>query len=224
VTVGERVGPDQAGDLWLVRHGETEWARLGRHTGRTDVPLTDVGRDQARDLGRRLAGHRFDLVLTSPLSRTRDTAVLAGFGAVVQPDPDLMEWDYGSLEGRETTDIRVDYPGWSIWRGPWPDGETIAQVAARADRIVARVRAGRGDGDALVFGHGHLLRVLAARWLGLAPEAGGLFALDTATISVLGWEHGTPVVETWNTGGLVALAGRPDDGTSGDFEPGDGGD
>lgn len=190
---------DAPGDLWLVRHGETEWARLGRHTGRTDVPLTDVGRDQARAVGRRLAGHRFGLVLTSPLSRAAETAALAGFGAVARPDPDLMEWDYGSLEGRETPEIRAAYPGWTIWRGPWPGGETIHDVAARADRVVATVRAGSGD-DALVFAHGHLLRVLAARWLGLAPESGGWFALDTGTISVLGWERGLPVVQTWNAG------------------------
>lgn len=202
MTVDGDTGTSQTGDLWLVRHGETEWARLGRHTGRTDVPLTDLGRRQARALGKRLAGHPFVLVLTSPLSRARDTATLAGFGTVAQPDPDLMEWDYGSLEGRETADIRVDYPGWTIWRGPWPGGETIDQVSARADRVVARVRAGGVGGDALVFAHGHLLRVLAARWLGLAPAAGGLFALDTATISVLGRERGTPVVEAWNVGRL----------------------
>lgn len=192
-----------AGELWLVRHGETEWARLGRHTGRTDVTLTDLGREQARALGRRLVGHSFRLVLTSPLSRARETASLAGFGAVVQPDPDLMEWDYGSLEGRETSEIRASYPGWTIWRGPWPGGETITQVAERADRIVARVRSGNVAGDALVFAHGHLLRVLAARWLGLSPESGGLFALDTATISALGWERGSPVVVTWNEGGRI---------------------
>ena len=109
-------------ELWLVRHGETEWARLGRHTGRTDVPLTEMGRDQARDLGRGLSGHAFELVLTSPLSRAADTASLAGFGDVVRSDPDLREWDYGALEGRLTADIRADYPGWTIWRGPWPDG------------------------------------------------------------------------------------------------------
>jgi broad specificity phosphatase PhoE len=188
------------GDLWLVRHGETEWARLGRHTGRTDVPLTDRGREEARALGRRLTGHSFGLVLTSPLSRAHDTAVLAGFGAVVRPDPDLMEWDYGSLEGRETSDIRASYPGWTIWGGPWPGGETIAEVAARAERIVSRVRSGSFAGDALVFAHGHLLRVLAARWLGLSPESGGLFALGTGTVSVLGWEHGSPVIQAWNEG------------------------
>ena len=204
MTAGNPTDPVPRGDLWLVRHGETEWARLGRHTGRTDVPLTDLGREQAQALGRRLAGHRFELVLTSPLARARETAALAGFAAIVRPDPDLMEWDYGSLEGRETADIRADYPGWSIWVGPWPGGETIAAVAARADRIVARVRAGRAGGDALVFAHGHLLRVLTARWLGLAPESGGLFALDTGTISVLGWERSTPVVQTWNAAGPPA--------------------
>jgi len=186
------------GDLWLVRHGETEWARLGRHTGRTDVPLTEEGRAQARELGGRLAGHGFGLVLTSPLARASDTASLAGFGSTAVADPDLMEWDYGDFEGRLTADIRADYPGWTIWRGPWPGGETIAQVAARADRIIARVRSQANGGDVLVFAHGHLIRVLAARWLGLAPVSGGLFALGTGTVSVLGWEHGAPVVQTWN--------------------------
>ncbi len=197
------------GDLWLVRHGETEWARLGRHTGRTDVPLTELGREQAEALGRRLDGHRFELVLTSPLSRARETAELAGFGDVAIPDSDLMEWDYGSLEGRETAEIREGYPGWTIWRGPWPGGETIDQVAARADRVVARVRAATVDGDALVFAHGHLLRVLTARWLGLEPASGGWFALDTATISVLGWERGSPVVQTWNDVGCPTSAIDP---------------
>jgi probable phosphoglycerate mutase len=183
-------------DVWLIRHGETEWARLGRHTGRTDVPLTDTGRAQAGALGRRLAGRAFDLVLTSPLSRAAETAALAGFGDVVHRDPDLLEWDYGALEGRLTVDIRDDYPGWTIWRGPWPDGETIDEVAARADRVVTRVRGAAGE--SLVFAHGHLLRILAARWLGLPPTAGGLFALGTATVSVLGWERETPVIEAWN--------------------------
>ena len=184
--------------VWLVRHGETEWARLGRHTGRTDVPLTETGRAQAIALGVRLAGHPFDLVLTSPLSRAADTAALAGFGDRAIVDPDLREWDYGAFEGRLTTEIRAEYPGWTIWRGPWPDGETIDQVAARADRVVARVRA--AEGDALVVAHGHLLRVLAARWLGLRPASGSLFALGTATVSILGWEREYPVIETWNEG------------------------
>jgi len=188
----------QRAELWLVRHGETEWARLGRHTGRTDVPLTDVGREQARALRPQLGGHAFGLVLTSPLTRARETASIAGFGDVAVSDPDLMEWDYGSLEGRQSADIRVDYPGWTIWRGPWPDGETIDQVSGRADRIVDRARLAGETGDVLVFAHGHLLRVLAARWLGLPPASGGLFALGTGTVSVLGWERDDPVVQSWN--------------------------
>jgi broad specificity phosphatase PhoE len=188
--------PPPRHELWLARHGETEWARLGRHTGRTDIPLTEHGRDQARTLGGRLSGHAFAMVLTSPLSRASETAVLAGFGASAVAEPDLQEWDYGALEGRLVADIRADYPGWSIWSGPWPNGETIDDVAARADRVIARVRA--VDGDVLVFAHGHLLRVLAARWLGLPPASGGMFALGTATVSVLGWDRENAVVDRWN--------------------------
>ena len=183
-------------NLWLVRHGETEWARLGRHTGRTDVPLTETGREQARTLGRRLGLHAFALVLTSPLARAAETTALAGFGDAAIVDADLREWDYGALEGRLTADIRVDYPDWSIWTGPWPEGETVEQVGARADRVIARART--VDGDVLIFGHGHLLRVLAARWLKLPPASGALFALGTASVSSLGWERETPVSETWN--------------------------
>jgi broad specificity phosphatase PhoE len=149
-------------------------------------------------LGRRLAGHPFGLVLTSPLSRASDTASLAGFGDTAVADPDLMEWDYGSMEGLQTAEIQARFRGWTIWRGPWPGGETLAQVAARADRIVARARSAGPDGDVLVFAHGHLLRILAARWLGLPAVSGGLFALGTGTLSALGWEHETPVVQTWN--------------------------
>ena len=185
-----------ADDVWLARHGETEWARLGRHTGRTDVPLTDTGRAQAAALGRRLAGRPFSLVLTSPLSRAAETTAIAGFGDVAVADPDLREWDYGQLEGRLTEDIREEYPGWTIWRGPWPGGETLDEVAARAARVLERVAT--TPGDVLVVSHGHLLRVLAARWLGLAPTSGGLFALGTATVSVLGHERETPVIEVWN--------------------------
>lgn len=184
--------------VWLVRHGETEWARLGRHTGRTDIPLTDAGRDQARALGRRLAGHRFSLVLTSPLSRAADTARIAGFGDTAATVDDLMEWDYGALEGRTSADIRAEIPGWSIWRGPWPEGETAAQVGARADRVIARIRGSGPDGDVLVFAHGHLLRVLSARWIGLGPASGGLFELSTATLSILGWDRESPSIELWN--------------------------
>lgn len=193
--------------IWLARHGETEWARLGRHTGRTDVPLTDVGRQQARTLGTRLAGHPFALVLTSPLKRATDTATLAGFAASAQHEPDLREWDYGALEGRLTSEIRDTYPDWTIWTGPWPDGETIDQVSARADRVLARCLAADVSGDVLLFSHGHLLRILAARWLRLAPTEGGMFGLSTATISVLGWERDRPVIETWNESCRPAEAG-----------------
>lgn len=187
--------------IWLVRHGETEWSRDGRHTGLTDVPLTDLGRAQATALGARLAGHRFGLVLTSPLSRALDTARLAGLGDVAVVDPDLAEWDYGTLEGRRTEEIVADDPGWTIWTGPWPGGETADQVSARADRVVARCQDPAIAGDALAFGHGHMLRVLAARWLGLPAPSGSLFGLSTATISVLGWERGRHIIETWNSAG-----------------------
>ena len=182
--------------LWLVRHGATEWAESGRHTGRTDIPLNDTGREQAVTLGERLRGHTFALVLTSPLSRASDTARLAGFADVAEVDDDLREWDYGDVEGMRTEEIRERHPGWTIWRGPWSAGETIDEVATRADRVLARVRT--VDGDVLVFSHGHLLRVLAARWLGLEPDAGGMLALSTATISLLGWEREAPVIERWN--------------------------
>ncbi|MFL5689935.1 MAG: histidine phosphatase family protein [Chloroflexota bacterium] len=185
-----------ADDVWLVRHGETEWARLGRHTGRTDVPLTGTGRAQAAALGRRLAGHDFSAVLTSPLSRAAETTAIAGFADLATPEPDLREWDYGDLEGRLSEDIREDFPGWTVWRGPWPGGETIDDVAARADRVLARVAT--VGGAVLVVSHGHLLRVLAARWLGLSATSGGQFALGTATVSVLSHEHEEPVIEIWN--------------------------
>jgi len=169
-----------------------------RHTSRTDVPLDDVGRAEAEALGRRLAGMKFGLVLTSPLSRAADTARLAGFGQVAVEDPDLSEWNYGALEGRTTVEIVRDYPGWSIWKGPWPDGETVDQVGARADRVLARCAVPDVDGDALLFGHGHMLRVLAARWLRLPGASGGLFDLSTGTVSVLGSDRDLPVIETWN--------------------------
>lgn len=182
--------------LWLVRHGSTDWAEGGRHTGRTDIPLNETGRAQAVTLGERLRGHAFALVLTSPLSRASDTARLAGFADVAEVDDDLREWDYGDVEGMRTEEIRERHPGWTIWRGPWSGGEAIDAVAARADRVLARVR--DVDGDVLVFSHGHLLRVLAARWLGLEPTGGGMLALSTATISLLGWEREAPVIERWN--------------------------
>jgi broad specificity phosphatase PhoE len=182
----------------LVRHGETEWSRAGKHTGRTDVPLTERGRREAEAVGADLQGRRFALVLTSPLARAAETCRLAGLGEVAEKRDDLMEWDYGAYEGRETIDIREEHPGWTLWRDGVPEGETIAEVQARADRVIAELRSVAGD--VAVFAHGHLLRVVAARWLGLKPAAGRLFALDPATISILGYERETPVIRMWNRG------------------------
>lgn len=183
-------------DLWLVRHGETEWSRLGKHTSRTDIPLTDLGRRQAAGVAHKLAGHSFALVLSSPKVRALETARLAGFGGRVETTDALVEWDYGEDEGRTTPEIRTARPGWAIWADGPRGGETKGEVAARVDGVIARVRA--ADGDVLVFAHGHLLRVLAARWIGEPPDEGRLFALGTATVSVLGWERETPVIERWN--------------------------
>jgi len=182
--------------MWLVRHGETEWARLGKHTGLTDIPLTELGREQAVAVGARLTGRPFALVLSSPLSRALDTARLAGFANRVQTSDDLLEWDYGADEGRTTAEIRVERPGWSIWGEGPEDGETIYHVGTRVDRVIALAR--EQAGDVLVFAHGHVLRVLAARWLDQPPSEGHLFALSTATLSILGWEREQAVIERWN--------------------------
>jgi broad specificity phosphatase PhoE len=184
--------------LWLVRHGETEWSASGRHTGLTDVPLTKLGEGQAMQLRERLREHAFGLILTSPRRRAMDTCRLAGFAERAIVDGDLAEWDYGADEGRTTVQIHVDRPGWSLWRDGPLDGETIAQVSERAERVVERARA--VDGDTLAFGHGHLLRILAARWVGVAPSNGRRLLLEPATISILGWEHEAPVIERWNEG------------------------
>ena len=183
-------------EIVLVRHGETEWSRDGRHTGRTDIPLTEVGRRQAERAGVALRGRTFAVVLTSPLARAAETCRLSGFGDVARVRDELMEWDYGEYEGRRTVEIRTERPGWSLWRDGVPRGETAADAGARVDRIIEELRA--LDGDALLFAHGHVLRVLAARWLGLDPQDGRLLALDPATISVLGWERETAVVRLWN--------------------------
>jgi probable phosphoglycerate mutase len=181
---------------WLIRHGETEWARDGRHTGRTDVPLTELGRSQAVAAGRKLAGITFAEVFSSPLSRSLDTCRIAGFGDRVELMDDLREWDYGDDEGRTTPEIRADRPGWSIWGSGPRNGESVDEVGARADRVIARLRA--TSSDVLCFAHGHVLRILAARWLELPAVDGRLFALSTATVSVLGWERETPVIQRWN--------------------------
>ncbi|MCL2541058.1 MAG: histidine phosphatase family protein [Nocardioidaceae bacterium] len=188
--------PTETRELWLARHGATEWSRDGRHTSTTDLPLLPEGEAAARALAPRLAGQVFAQVLTSPLERARRTAELAGFpGAEV--DDDLVEWRYGDYEGLTTQQIRASAPGWSVFSAPCPGGETADQVADRLDRVVERARS--TPGRTLVFAHGHCLRVLAARWLGLPPSDGRLFRLDTATLSVLGFERDTEVVQRWNS-------------------------
>jgi broad specificity phosphatase PhoE len=181
--------------LVLVRHGETEWTISGQHTSRTDVPLTVEGRRQAERLRDRLSGLEPAIVLTSPRRRASETCRLAGFGDVAVVDDDLVEWDYGDYEGRTTAAIRAEVPGWTLWRDGVPGGETAEDVGARADRVIERTR---HAGDVLVFSHGHFLRVLAARWLDLAPDAGGFFALDPASVSRLGWEREQAVLRGWN--------------------------
>jgi probable phosphoglycerate mutase len=185
--------------LFAVRHGETEWSRSGQHTGRTDVPLTEAGRARATQVGDLMRGREFALVLTSPFSRARDTAALAGFpNAVV--DDDLREWDYGDYEGLKTLDIRKERPNWFLWDDGVPNGETIDEVALRSDRVIGRVR--EVDSDVLVFAHGHILRVLAARWLEQPPGFGRHLILSPATISILAHEREAPALETWNAASL----------------------
>ena len=188
--------PSERHQIWLVRHGETEWSLAGRHTGRTDLPLTAAGGRQADALGRHLAGRPFALVLTSPLVRARETCRLAGYGEAAEVTDDLMEWDYGIYEGRTTADIRQTEPGWSIWTSPVSGGESVEQVGARARRVIDRAAAAAGD--VALFAHAHILRILAACWLGLPPEAGRLFALGTASMSLLGHERETRVIRAWN--------------------------
>ncbi len=182
----------------LVRHGETEWSASGRHTGRTDIPLTEEGKRKARGLRGRLEAMKFDRVFTSPLQRASLTCALAGFGDRAVVDPDLLEWNYGDYEGRKTSEILADRPDWLLFRDGCPNGEQPADVGARADRVIARLRA--TDDRAILFSSGHILRVLAARWLGLPPSEGRLFMLGTAGISRLGYEHdkNEPAVQLWN--------------------------
>jgi len=183
-------------ELWLARHGETEWSLSGRHTGRTDIPLTARGERQAAALGERLRGCSFALVLASPLERARRTAELAGFGDVLAFDDDLMEVDYGEYEGRTTAEIHRARPDWDLWRDGCPGGETIAEAAARAERVIARIRA--VDGPVLLVGHGHLTRTLASRALTLDPDHGRHLALDPASLSIVGAEHAAPALCLWN--------------------------
>ncbi|MFD3403834.1 histidine phosphatase family protein [Kribbella sp. NPDC058693] len=182
--------------VFLVRHGETEWSRSGRHTSVTDLPLTPEGERVAAGLKERLAGESFDLVLTSPRQRARRTAELAGYPDAVVDD-DLVEWNYGDYEGITTADIRKTVPGWTVWDDPVPNGETPAQLTTRLDRVAARIAA--VPGDVLVFGHSHALRGLTARWLELDVTEGRHFVLNTATLSTLGWERGSPAILHWNS-------------------------
>jgi broad specificity phosphatase PhoE len=191
------------GQLILLRHGETEWSRDGRHTGRTDVRLTHHGEEQASSLGSLVADREIVRVVTSPAARARRTAELAGLPAA-ETDPDLWEWDYGGYEGRTSEDIREERPGWYLWvdgviRGDAAHpGESVAEVGERADAVLARVRPSLTAGDVALVAHGHVLRILTARWLELDPSEGRLFALGTGTVSTLGFEHGRPVISSWN--------------------------
>jgi probable phosphoglycerate mutase len=184
--------------VYLARHGETAWTLSGQYTGLTDLPLTERGERNARRLDERLRGLSFTKVFASPLQRARRTCELAGFGAVAEIDPDLVEWNYGDYEGLRTVEIRVKRPDWHLFRDGCPNGESPEQIGARADRVVSRVRAFKGD--VLIFSSGHFLRVLAARWLGLEPFTGKFFMLDTASISALSYEHdlSSPAIRFWN--------------------------
>lgn len=184
-------------EIVLIRHGQTEWSAVGRHTSVTDLPLTPEGEKRAAALASRLAGRAFGIVLTSPRVRAQRTAKLAGLSDTTVDD-DLAEWSYGEYEGLTTAQIRQKDPGWTVWTGVSPGGESAAQVAARADRILERVRPVLATADVGLVGHGHMLRVLVARWLGLPPRDGALFKLETATLSVLGYERETPVLSAWN--------------------------
>ncbi len=188
----------QLPEIWLARHGETEWTVTHRHTGRSDIPLTERGERNAVALGERLRGTTFTRVFVSPLERARRTADLAGFGSVGQIDPDLMEWDYGQYDGLRSDEIRQRRPGWSLFRDGCPEGESVAEIGARADRVAAVLRP--LGGRVLLFGHSHFFRVLDARWLGLPPSGGSLFFLGTASLSILGYEHSAdePAVRLWN--------------------------
>jgi broad specificity phosphatase PhoE len=183
-------------DLWLIRHGQTEWSLSGAHTGRTDLPLTPAGRENAAAIGRYLAGRQFALVLSSPLQRARETCRLAGYGDAALVDPNLREWDYGDFEGRTTPEIQEEVPGWSIWDEGPRNGEAIADVAARAESVIRRAM--HAGGDAALFAHGHILRILTAVWLGLPAVSGRLFALSTGSVGTLGYERETRVISRWN--------------------------
>ena len=183
-------------EILLARHGETEWSLGGQHTGLTDIPLTETGCRQAEALGARLRDRTLAAVLTSPLGRASETCRLAGFGDRCTERPELVEWDYGEHEGKTTAEIRETVPGWTVWTHPTPGGETAAEIGARVDRLIEELA--KATGDLALFAHGHVLRVLGARWIGLPPEGGALLALNTATLSILGWERERRVIRLWN--------------------------
>jgi len=224
---------DAGTELWLIRHGETEWSAENRHTSRTDLPLTALGRERAVELGKFLAGTKFQAVLRSPMLRAKETCEIAGYGDVAVVDEGLREWDYGVYEGRTTQEIQAEIPGWSVWKDPIIGGESVEQVGARADGVIARAlvyavggptsqnrdphpsqQAVWGPRDmghppppetdeasrVALFAHAHILRILAARWIGLGPRDGSLFVLSTGSVSVLGWERETRVIQRWNRG------------------------
>jgi probable phosphoglycerate mutase len=188
-------------ELWLIRHGETEWSLSGQHTSRTDIALTDHGRQRAEELRDYLKGTTFDAVFVSPMKRAQETCQIAGFGAQAVVDSNLKEWDYGVYEGKTTSEIRAEIPGWSVWKDPIVDGETAEQVGIRADDVIARsLAASPASGKVALFAHAHILRILGARWVGLAARQGSLFGLGTGSVSVLGWERETRVISSWNRG------------------------
>ena len=192
-------------ELWLVRHGETEWSLSGAHTSRTDVPLTDRGRERAKELAGYLHGKTFDAVFTSPMQRARETCSIVGLAAQAVVEDDLREWDYGIYEGKTTKEIRETDPDWSVWKSPITGGETVEHVGERADRVIARalaaaLAAGDQQGRVALFAHAHIVRILAARWIALEARGGEKFALGTGSLSVLGWERESRVIAHWNRG------------------------
>jgi probable phosphoglycerate mutase len=190
-------------EVWLIRHGETAWSLTGQHSGRTDLPLTTHGEAEAVEASQLLAGKKFDQVWCSPLRRARRTCEIAGYLAEARIDPDLQEWDYGACTGYTQEQLAQRFPGWNVWSGPTPDGESVGQISARARGVVDRLRETKGR--VAVFAHGHFLRVLTTQWLGLPPEAGRNFALETAAVCILGYDAGFPAVRAWNVraGGLL---------------------
>jgi broad specificity phosphatase PhoE len=186
-------------ELWLVRHGETEWSLSGAHTSRTDIPLTDHGRKRAEELRDFLKGTKFDAVFESPMQRARETCKIAGFGDQAVVEDGLKEWDYGVYEGKTTKEIQVEIPGWSVWKDEIVGGETVEHVGERADGVIAKALAAAPEkGKVALFAHAHILRILAARWVGLPADGGRLLALGTGSVSVLGWERETRVIQRWN--------------------------